>query len=165
MAQIIEVVPGRETGSGAGRVMTMSTIAFTLLFAVWLMFGILGVPIQKELDLSDVQLSWLSAFAVLNGALWRLPARILTDRIGGRTLTVAMLFGCAIPTYFLAKAHSCGLLRLLACFVGFAGNLFSVGTPWNAAWFARDRQGLALGVFGAGNVGACGTRVRGPRMI
>src|SRR5690625_6340963 len=83
MAQIIEVIPGRETGRGAGRVMTMSTIAFTLLFAVWLMFGILGVPIQEELNLSDVQLSWLSAFAVLNGSLWRLPAGILTDRVGG----------------------------------------------------------------------------------
>ncbi|HLS03538.1 MAG TPA: MFS transporter [Actinomycetales bacterium] len=165
MAQIIEVVPGRETGSGAGRVMTMSTIAFTLLFAVWLMFGILGVPIQKELDLSDVQLSWLSAFAVLNGSLWRLPAGILTDRIGGRTLTIAMLFACAIPTYFVAKAHSYGLLLLLAFLVGFAGNLFSVGTAWNAAWFARDRQGLALGVFGAGNVGASVTKFIGPPLI
>ena len=31
----------------------MSTIAFTLMFAVWLMFGILGVPIQKEFGLTD----------------------------------------------------------------------------------------------------------------
>lgn len=165
MAQIIEVIPGRETGRGAGRVMTMSTIAFTLLFAVWLMFGILGVPIQEELNLSDVQLSWLSAFAVLNGSLWRLPAGILTDRVGGRKLTLIMLFACAIPTYLVAKTNSYGMLLFLAFLVGFAGNLFSVGTAWNAAWFARDRQGLALGVFGAGNVGASVTKFIGPPLI
>ena len=45
--------------SGAKRVLTMSTIAFTLMFAVWLMFGILGIPIQKELKLTDVELSWI----------------------------------------------------------------------------------------------------------
>lgn len=165
MAQIIEVIPGRETGRGAGRVMTMSTIAFTLLFAVWLMFGILGVPIQKELNLTDVQLSWLSALAVLNGSLWRLPAGILTDRIGGRVLTIGMLFACAVPTYLVSKANSYGMLLFLAFLVGFAGNLFSVGTAWNAAWFARDRQGLALGVFGAGNVGASVTKFIGPPLI
>src|SRR5690625_1443897 len=165
MAQIIEVIPGRETGRGAGRVMTMSTIAFTLLFAVWLMFGILGVPIQEELNLSDVQLSWLSAFAVLNGSLWRLPAGILTDRVGGRKLTLIMLFACAIFTYLVAKTNSYGMLLFLAFLVGFAGNLFSVGTAWNAAWYARDRQGLALGVFGAGNVGASVTKFIGPPLI
>ena len=35
-------------------VLVLSTVAFTLLFAVWLMFGVLGVPIQKELRLTDV---------------------------------------------------------------------------------------------------------------
>lgn len=76
---LIEVPPIHDTGKGAGRVLTMSSIAFTLMFAVWLMFGILGVPIQKELALTDEQLSWISALAVLNGSMWRLPAGILTD--------------------------------------------------------------------------------------
>src|SRR4029079_9710937 len=80
-----------HVSGGAKRVLTMSTLAFTLMFAVWLMFGILGVPIQKELGLSDPQLAWISAVAVLNGSLWRLPAGMLTDRVGGRVVTVAML--------------------------------------------------------------------------
>jgi NNP family nitrate/nitrite transporter-like MFS transporter len=65
------------------RVLWLSTIAFTLMFAVWLMFGVLGVPIRKEFGLTDVQLSWISAVAILNGSLWRLIAGILTDRYGG----------------------------------------------------------------------------------
>ena len=42
---------------GSGRVLTMSTLSFTVMFAVWLMFGILGKPISTELRLNDVQLS------------------------------------------------------------------------------------------------------------
>ena len=52
----------------------MSTISFTLMFAVWLMFGILGKPIQQEFGLDSVQLSWISAVAVLNGSMWRANA-------------------------------------------------------------------------------------------
>lgn len=68
---------------GARRVLVLSTSAFTLMFAAWLMFGVLGIPIQQEFGLTDVQLSWLSAVAILNGSLWRLPAGILADRLGG----------------------------------------------------------------------------------
>ena len=165
VSKLIAVPPVHPTATGAGRVVTMSTIAFTLLFAVWLMFGILGVPIQEELGLTDVQLSWISALAVLNGSMWRLPAGIITDRIGGRKVTIFLLFASAVPAYFVARTDSYGMLLLLAFLVGFAGNHFSVGTAWNAAWFSRDRQGLALGVFGAGNVGASVTKFIGPPLI
>jgi MFS transporter, NNP family, nitrate/nitrite transporter len=54
---------------------------------------------------------------------------------------------------------------VLAFLVGFAGNSFSVGIAWNAAWTPRERQGFALGVFGAGNVGASVTKFIGPPLI
>ena len=165
MGKLIEVGPVHDTGKGAGRVLTMSTIAFTLMFAVWLMFGILGIPIQKELGLSDEQLSWISALAVLNGSMWRLPAGILADRIGGRKVTLFLLFASAIPAYLVSFADNYAMLLVLAFLVGFAGNLFSVGTAWNSAWFGKERQGLALGVFGAGNVGASVTKFIGPPLI
>lgn len=144
---------------GRHRVLAMSFIAFTLMFAVWLMFGVLGVPIQKELGLSDPQLAWVSAVAVLNGSLWRLPAGMLTDRVGGRVVTVAMLLLTALPCFFITRVGSYGALLVLAFLVGFAGNLFSVGIAWNAAWFPKERQGFALGLFGAGNVGASVTKL------
>ena len=159
------VAPIHDTGKGAARVLVMSTLAFTVMFAVWLMFGILGIPIQKELKLTDVELSWITAVAVLNGSMWRLPAGMLTDRIGGRKVTVFMLATTAIPAFFVAKASSYGMLLVLAFLVGFAGNLFSVGIAWNAAWYGRERQGFALGVFGAGNVGASVTKFIGPPLI
>ncbi len=143
----------------------MSTIGFTLMFAVWLMFGILGVPISTELGLGKEQLSWVLAAATLNGSMWRLPAGIITDRVGGRKVMAAMLFASAVPAYLVSLVDSFALLLVLAFLVGFAGNSFSVGIAWNAAWFTRHRQGAALGVFGAGNVGASVTKLIGPGII
>jgi len=151
---------------GAGRVLTLSTFAFTLMFAVWLMFGVLGIPIQKEFGISDSQLAWLSSVAILNGSIWRLFLGVLTDRIGGKKVTVAMLLVTSVPAYLLAHIElTYTWLLVLAFFVGFAGNLFSVGIAWNSHWFDRNRQGFALGVFGAGNVGASATKFIGPVVI
>lgn len=146
-------------------VLTLSTLGFTLMFAVWLMFGVLGIPIRKEFGLTDVQLSWLSAVAILNGSIWRLLAGILTDRYGGKVVFTAMLLFTAIPAYLVSQASSFEALLLYAFLVGFAGNAFSVGIAWNAAWFPREQQGFALGVFGAGNVGASVTKFIGPAII
>ena len=150
----------------SGRVLTLSTFAFTLMFAVWLMFGVLGIPIQEEFGLSDSQLAWLSAVAILNGSIWRLFLGILADRIGGKRVTVAMLFITAIPSYLLAHMElSYNWLLILAFLIGIAGNLFSVGIAWNSHWFERKHQGFALGVFGAGNIGASLTKFIGPALI
>ncbi len=150
---------------GAFKVLTLSTLGFTLMFAVWLMFGILGKPISTEFGLSEVQLSWIIAVAVLNGSMWRLPTGMITDRIGGRKVMTILLLASAVPAYLVSKADSYAMLLVLAFFVGFAGNSFSAGIAWNSAWQPRERQGFALGVFGAGNVGASVTKFVGPPLI
>jgi NNP family nitrate/nitrite transporter-like MFS transporter len=147
------------------RVLSLSTIAFTLLFAVWLMLGVLGIPIRKELGLSPVQFAWLVATAVLSGSLLRLPLGIIADRIGGRVTMVGLLLITAVPCAAVAWAHSYAAILALALGFGLAGNSFSLGIAWNSAWFPRERQGLALGTFGAGNVGASLTKLIGPLLI
>jgi len=77
-----------------------------------------------------------------------------------------MLLVTSVPAYLLAHIElTYTWLLVLAFFVGFAGNLFSVGIAWNSHWFERNRQGFALGVFGAGNVGASATKFIGPAVI
>jgi NNP family nitrate/nitrite transporter-like MFS transporter len=147
------------------RILTLSTIAFTLMFAVWLMFGILGISIRKEFGLTDVELSWLVAVAILNGALWRLAFGIITDRFGGRVVFTILLLVTAIPTWLVIYATSYTALIAMAFFIGIAGNSFNVGISWNSAWFPKERQGTALGIFGAGNVGASVTKLIGPSLI
>ena len=146
-------------------VLVWSTLGFTLMFAVWLMFGVLGIPIREEFGLTDVQLSWITAVAVLNGAIWRLPAGLMADRFGGKRVFVTMLALTAIPAYLVSTATSYQVLLLYAFLVGFAGNAFSVGIAWVSAWWPQSRQGFALGVFGAGNVGASVTKFIGPALI
>ncbi|MDO4258225.1 MAG: MFS transporter [Actinomycetaceae bacterium] len=143
----------------------MSSISFTLMFAVWLMFGILGKPIQQEFGLDAVQLSWISAVAVLNGSMWRLPSGILADRYGGKIVMTIMMAIGAVASLAVSFAQNYAMLLVLAFCVGIVGNSFSSGVAWNSAWFSQHRKGLALGVFGAGNVGASVTKIIGPSII
>ena len=164
-AVVPEVPEAAVEEPGKGRVLTVATLAFTLLFAVWMMFGVLSIPIRDEFGLSKGQLSWISALAILNGAIWRLPAGIITDRIGGRRVFIYILASCAIPAYLVSTVNSYTMLLFYAFLVGFAGNSFSVGIAWVSAWWPRQHQGLALGVFGAGNVSASVTKFIAPALI
>jgi NNP family nitrate/nitrite transporter-like MFS transporter len=140
-------------------VLWLSTCAFTLMFNVWLMLGVLGISVRKELGLSDAQLEWLLAVALLSGAVFRLNFGIWADAFGGRNVTGLLLLGVAAPTYFFSHATSFSQMMVCAALFGLAGNSFSAGIAWNSAWFPQDAKGRALGIFGAGNVGAAGTKM------
>lgn len=156
----------QEKQDGAAiRVLWISTLAFTLMFAVWMMFGVLGVAIKEELGLSDAQLAWITSVAILNGSMWRMPSGMIADRIGGRKVFTVLLLLSAVFAVAVAYAHSYVQLIILAFFVGIAGNSFTAGISWNSAWSRPERQGLALGVFGAGNLGASVTKFIGPAII
>ncbi len=147
------------------RVLWLSTISFTLMFAVWLMLGMLSIPISKELGLSDSQLYWLALTAILAGSVLRFNFGVWTDKYGGRMMMVVLLLLALVPTFGVSLIENYTQLLICAALYGIAGNSFSVGIAWNAAWFPKDRQGLALGVFGAGNVGAAVTKLVGPLLI
>lgn len=150
---------------GAARVLTLATASFTLLFAVWLMLGVLAVPIKAEFGLNKVQFSWLTAIAILSGAMWRLPFGLWADRVGGRVAMTSITLFTAIPCLLTSYATSYNELITYALFFGLAGNSFSSGVAWTSAWFSAQRQGVALGTFGAGNVGASVTKLIGPMLI
>lgn len=141
------------------RVLVLSTVAFTLLFNVWLMLGVLAVPLRSALGLRDAQLEWLISTAIFSGALLRLNFGIWADRFGGRNVFVALLLVTAVPTYLFSRADSYGELLICALLFGLAGNSFSAGIAWCSAWYPPATKGTALGIFGAGNVGASGTKL------
>ena len=166
----------RESPGPRLRVMWVSTFAFTVLFAVWLMLGVLGLEIKKDAALmlgpdaasmtpaevktkTERRFEWLLAVAILAGSLPRLNFGIWADKYGGRNVMVALLLFCAIPTYLVGHVGSYGELLVSAALFGLAGNSFTVGIAWNSVWFPARQKGTALGVFGAGNVGASGTKM------
>lgn len=156
--------------------MWLSTIAFTVLFAVWLMLGVLGIKIKSDPQLMlgsaaasmtaveikaacESRFEWLLAVSILAGALLRLNFGIWAERFGGRNMMLLLLIGCAAPAAWCSFARSYTELLLCAALFGLAGNSFSVGIAWNSVWFPPEKKGFALGVFGAGNVGAAGTKL------
>jgi MFS transporter, NNP family, nitrate/nitrite transporter len=156
------------SGAEAGlrtRVLWLSTIAFTLLFAVWLMLGLLSIKIRPEFGLTDGQLYNLTLVAILAGSLLRFNFGVWTDQYGGRRVLTALLLFTVIPTFFVSQVSNYTQLLICAALFGVAGNSFSIGIAWCAAWFPKEKQGLALGVFGAGNVGASVTKLFGPALI
>ena len=70
------------------RALALSTVAFTVCFAVWTIFSIIGVSLKQQLGLSETQFGLLIGTPVLTGSLVRVLLGILTDRMGGRIVYV-----------------------------------------------------------------------------
>jgi MFS transporter, NNP family, nitrate/nitrite transporter len=135
-------------------VLAASTWAFMVCFAVWLMFGVIGIPISRELGLNGLQFGLLTSTPVLTGALFRLPLGIWTDRFGGRIVMLLLLVVCAVPVWLSSYANQLWQFLFLGLALGLVGASFAVGTPYVARFFPKERRGFAMGVFGAGTTGA-----------
>ncbi|MDR6395381.1 MFS transporter [Herbaspirillum seropedicae] len=149
----------------ANGVLASSTLAFTVCFTIWMMFGVIGIPIKNALHLNETEFGLLTAMPVLTGSLIRVPLGIWTDRYGGRIVFFLLMLSTVIPIWLISYAHAFWHFLVLGLFVGLAGGSFSVGTPYVARWFKKERQGLAMGVFGAGNSGAAVNKFIAPVLI
>ncbi len=146
-------------------VLTSSTFAFTICFAVWMMFAVIGIPIKEQLGLSETQFGLLAATPVLTGALIRLPLGMWTDKYGGRVVYFILMLSTVVPIWLLSEATQYWQFLVLGLFVGLAGGSFSVGIAYCARWFGKEQQGLAMGIFGAGNSGAAVTKFVAPVLV
>lgn len=136
------------------RALVLSTVAFTVCFAVWTIFSIIGVQIQKELGLNETEFGLLVGTPILTGSLIRLALGVWTDQYGGRVIYSALMLSAALATFLLTLADSYTGYLIAALGVGIAGGSFAVGVAYVSRWFPARRQGFALGIFGVGNVGA-----------
>ena len=146
-------------------VLTGSTLSFTVCFAVWMMFAVIGIPIKKTLGLNETEFGLLAATPVLTGSLIRLPLGMWTDKFGGRIVFFILMLVTVIPIWLIGEATQYWQFLVLGLFVGLAGGSFSVGIAYVARWFERRQQGLAMGIFGAGNSGAAVTKFVAPALV
>ena len=63
--------PAAPRSRQAVSVLVVSTLAFTVCFMVWMMFGVIGIPIKKALNLNATEFGLLTATPVLTGSLIR----------------------------------------------------------------------------------------------
>lgn len=142
-----------------------STFAFTVCFMVWTMYGVIGVPIKRELGLSATEFGLLVSMPVLTGALLRLPVGMWTDKYGGRIVFFLLMLGTVVPLWLVSYASEFWHFLVLGLFVGAAGGSVAVGAPYVARWFDKSQQGFAMGLFGVGNVGAAFTKFLAPALL
>ncbi len=147
------------------RALGLSTFAFTVCFAVWTIFSIIGVKIKGELGLSDTQFGLLVATPVLTGSISRIFLGVWTEQFGGRVMFPLQMMITAVCVWLLTSVTSYPVFLIAALGLGLAGGSFIVGIAYTSRWFEKERQGTALGIFGAGNVGAAVTNFAAPFLV
>lgn len=151
-----------QSQRGATPALALSTLAFAGAFAVWTIFSILGVKIKRDLGLSDAEFGLLAGTPILTGSLTRVVLGVFADRFGGRIVNLIVLLLAAASTVALSYAHTYPQMLLAALGLGLAGGSFAAGVAYVSKFFPKEKQGSALGVYGAGNVGAAITNFGAP---
>lgn len=143
----------------------ISTAAFTLCFAVWTIFAIIGIRIKQELGLNEAEFGLLVGTPVLTGSIVRIVLGIWTGRYGGRLVYTLTMLAAALATFLLSYATTYTEMLIAGLGVGLAGGSFAVGVAYVSPFFPPEKQGTALGIFGAGNVGAAVTKFAAPFVL
>lgn len=131
----------------------LGTGAFALCFAVFGSVSAMMPVLKKQFHLAPLQASIAMAIPVLLGSLGRIPLGLLTDRLGGRKVFTWTMVTSVIAALLMGKVETYQQLLIFGFFTGIALASFSVGVAFVSGWYAAERQGFALGVYGAGNVG------------
>ena len=149
------------------RMLFFNTLAFTVCFAVWMLNGVLVTFLvnNQVFDWDPVKIGWLMGIPVLTGAIFRLPAGILTDKYGGKWVYGILLLVCSIPLFLLSTANNFFFFALYSFGFGLTGVSFAIGIAYTSVWYPKHKQGTALGIFGAGNAGAAITTFFAPSIL
>lgn len=145
--------PIPPVGVSAWVALALATISMVVGFAIWSLLAPLAPLFRQQWDLSATEVGVLVAVPVILGSIVRIPLGIVTDRYGGRIVFTAFLFFLAVPLVLAGLAPGYGVLLAVAFILGIAGAVFAIGVPFVARWFPPAQQGMALGIYGMGNIG------------
>ncbi|MFM9964311.1 MAG: nitrate/nitrite transporter [Planctomycetaceae bacterium] len=147
--------------------LTMTTVAFGVCFAAWMLYGVMLTYLVNEqvFAFKRSELGWLLGIPVLTGSLFRLPVGVLADRFGGRAVLTGLMLLSAVPMYCVSMADGFWSFLWAGLGFGLVGASFAAGVAYVSAWFPPQRIGTALGIFGTGNVGAAFTGSCGPLLL
>lgn len=133
--------------------LVLSTGAFAFCFAVFGSVSAMMPIIKRKLGLDPLQVSIALAIPVLLGSLGRIPLGMMTDRFGGRKIFPIVMICSVIPAFLMGYVEGFWFLVLCGFFLGIGLASFSVGVGFVSGWYPPQRQGFALGIYGAGNIG------------
>lgn len=133
--------------------LTLATGAFAVCFAVFGSVSAMMPIMRKTLHLTPMQVSIALAVPILLGSLGRIPLGMLTDRFGGRRVFAFVMAFSIIPAVLMGRLTSFQAVVICGFFIGLALASFSVGVAFSSGWYPSAKQGTALGIYGAGNIG------------
>jgi NNP family nitrate/nitrite transporter-like MFS transporter len=139
--------------TGSELQLLLATVSFAVCFAVFGSVSAMMPLLSAKLQLTSFQKGVALALPVLLGSLGRIPLGMLTDRLGGRSVFLASMVAALVPVTLLGWVESYEGLLVCGFFAGLALAVFPIGISLVGGWYPAHRQGLALGVYGMGNVG------------
>lgn len=154
------IPPGKSN-----KALFFSTLSFTVCFAVWTIFSIIGIQIKQDLGLNETQFGLLVATPILTGSISRMFLGLWTEKYGGRVVFTVLMLATSVAVFLLSTITTYIMFLVAALGIGLAGGSFIVGVAYTSRWFDKSKQGTALGIFGAGNVGAAVTNFGAPFLL
>jgi len=148
----------------ANKQLTLGTISLAVSFAAWGLISAFAPHFREVLHLTATQTALLVAVPVLLGSLARLPMGVLTDLFGGRPVFSVLMILTAAPVFLIPAADSYQMLLALGFWLGLAGASFAIGAPFVMRWFPPEKQGVAVGIYGVGNMGLSAAVFFGPTL-
>jgi MFS transporter, NNP family, nitrate/nitrite transporter len=158
-----------QTGGGQGRMLmrradsargsSKSRAAWTLAIAVtgyvlhywtWMLVGPIGPQLGFRHDVDPATWALLGIAPLVVGVLARIPAGVLTDRLGARVVLPAVSVCSAGAVLGMAVADGLPALVVAACAIGVAGAALPPGAAAVVRAVRPGRRGMALSVFAAG---------------
>ena len=133
--------------------LALGTGAFAFCFAVFGSLSAMMPILSKQMHLTPVQKSIAVALPGLAGQ----PGTHSTwdaDRSLRRTVGLQLRDAdLHLSSFSDGTVHDYPQLLIYGFFIGIALASFSVGVAFVSGWYNAERQGFALGVYGAGNIG------------
>jgi NNP family nitrate/nitrite transporter-like MFS transporter len=156
---------GQSAEQRATRNLFVATAAFALCFTAWGLLAPLARKFEDDWGLSSFETSVIIAVPVVLGSILRIPVGALTDRFGGRRAFAAIMLLSAPPALLLGYVDSYWALVATGFLLGVSGSSFAAGVPFVAGWYAKERQGFALGIYGMGNIGTAVAAFGAPAIV
>jgi MFS transporter, NNP family, nitrate/nitrite transporter len=147
------MIASSDRPAGNALQLVLATGAFAVCFAVFGSVSAMMPIMRKQLGFSPLQVSIALAIPVLLGSLGRIPLGILTDRYGGRLIFSLVMAFSVIPALVMGRLSTFPQVVVCGLFIGVALASFAVGVGFVSRWYPPERQGTAVGVYGAGNIG------------
>jgi len=164
-AETISRTPDSFLKSGHLPTLVACLLYFDVSFMVWVLLGPLAPFLSEDLKLTASQKGLMVAVPLLGGALFRPIMGVLGDLLGGRRAGMLglglTLFPLLLGWRFARHLHDFYAVGIL---LGIAGASFAVALPLAGSWYPPERQGLAMGIAGAGNSGTLLATLFAPRL-